>query len=82
MLILGDVAPNVRKFLLEGILTQNLWRILHNSQNEILKCYKKHLQSSSWSEGCLQSHLCAAKIGELRLYLSSMAIILRATKPT
>jgi hypothetical protein len=40
MLILGDVAPNVRKFLLEGILTQNLWRILHNSQNEILRCYK------------------------------------------
>jgi hypothetical protein len=27
------------KVLKENILTQNLWKIFHNSQNEILRCY-------------------------------------------
>lgn len=38
--ILGAVTSKVRKFLLEDILIQNFfWRILLDSQNNILGCY-------------------------------------------
>ena len=30
------------KVSLKNILTQNLWKILPNSQNEILRCYKSY----------------------------------------
>jgi hypothetical protein len=42
----------------------------------------KHLQSSSWRERCLQFHLCTARIGELKFYLSSKAVVLLMTKLT
>jgi hypothetical protein len=37
--ILRDMTSKVS---LKNILTQNLWKILPNSQNEILRCYKSY----------------------------------------
>jgi ribonuclease HI len=57
----------------------------HMGSHSPRKCsskLSKNLQSNSWSERCLQFHLCTTRIGELKLYLSFKAIILRMTKLT
>jgi ribonuclease HI len=53
----------------------NQW---HRSSHSPQKCSSKltkHLRSSSWSERYLRFHLCKARIGEQKLYVSSKVII-------